>query len=103
MEVTGLGVESELQLLAYPTATARPDPSLIHDLSCSLRQHHILNTLSKARDRTCILVDTSQILNLLSHSISGYFCVLLCPLQCLFLPDSFPYSFVLIFMLEAFI
>ena len=29
MEVPRLGVESELELLAYTTATAIPDPSLV--------------------------------------------------------------------------
>ena len=33
MEFPTLGVESELQLLAYSTATAMPDPSLICDLT----------------------------------------------------------------------
>ena len=32
MEVPRLGVESELQLLAYTTATATQDPSLLFDL-----------------------------------------------------------------------
>ena len=32
MEVPRLGVESELYLLAYTTATAMPDPCLIFDL-----------------------------------------------------------------------
>ena len=39
MEIPGLGVESELQLPAYTTATATPDPS----------QHWILNPLREAR------------------------------------------------------
>ena len=43
MEVPRLGVESELQLLAYDTATGAWDPSCICDLWCSLRQHWILN------------------------------------------------------------
>ena len=38
MEVPRLGVESELQLLAYATATAILDLSCICDLHCSLRQ-----------------------------------------------------------------
>ena len=61
MEVPSLGVEVELQLPAYTTAT--PDPSLICNLCHSLQQHWILNPLSKARDQTCILMDTSWILN----------------------------------------
>ena len=58
MEVPRLGIEFKLQLLAYTTATAMPDPSCICDLHCSLQQHQILNPLSKARDQTHILVDT---------------------------------------------
>ena len=58
MEVPGLGVESELQLLAYATATATPDQSHIFDLLCSLQQLGILNPLIEARDRICILIDT---------------------------------------------
>ena len=46
MAVPGLGVESELQLLAYITAHG---------------QCWILDSLSKARDRTGILMDTSWI------------------------------------------
>ena len=63
MEVLRLRVKSELQLLAYTTAKpmhpqairqsmATPDPL----------------TLSKARDQIHILMDTSQILNPLSHN-----------------------------------
>lgn len=37
MEILRLGVKSELQLLAYTTATATPDPSLIFDLHHSLQ------------------------------------------------------------------
>ena len=59
MEVPGLGVESELQLLAYTTATATPDPS--HDLYHSSRQHWILNPLSEARYRTYNLMVPSRI------------------------------------------
>ena len=41
MEVPRLGVESELQLLAYTTATATWDPSHVCDLHHSSRQHQI--------------------------------------------------------------
>ena len=65
MEVPGLGVESELQLPAYTTSRATPDPSHICNLYCSLWQcqilnplSQILNPLSKARDQTLILTDT---------------------------------------------
>ena len=60
MEVPRLGVESELQLLAYTTATARRDPSHIYNLHHSSWQRRILNPLSEARDRTCNLVVPSQ-------------------------------------------
>ena len=49
MEVPRLGTESELQLLAYTTNTAIPDPSHICNLLHSLQQHQILNPMSKAR------------------------------------------------------
>ena len=50
MEVPRLGVALELQLPAYTTATAVPDPSHICDLHPSLQQRQILNPLSEARD-----------------------------------------------------
>ena len=43
------------------TATATPDLSCVYDLHHSSWQHRILNPLSKARDQTCILMDTSQV------------------------------------------
>ena len=61
MEVPRLGVQSELQLPAYTTTTAAPDPSRVCDLHHSSQQHQILNPLSEARDWTCIPMDTSQI------------------------------------------
>ena len=42
MEVPRLGVKLEPQLLAYPTATIRPDPSRSYDL------HWILTPLSES-------------------------------------------------------
>ena len=53
---------------AYATAIATWDPNYICDLHCSSWQHQILNALSEARDWTCILMDTSRVLNLLSHN-----------------------------------
>ena len=50
MEVSRLGIESELQLLAYATATATEDPSHVCNLHHSSQQHWILSPLSKARD-----------------------------------------------------
>jgi len=58
MEVPRLGVELELQLLAYTRATAMPDLSLTFGLCHSLWQHQTLNPLSEARDQTRILMDT---------------------------------------------
>ena len=49
-EVPRLGVQLELQLLAYATATARPDPSRICDPHHSSWQGQILDPLSEARD-----------------------------------------------------
>ena len=66
MEVPRLRVKSELQLLAYTTATAMPDPSLVCDHSSW--QRRILNPLSIARDQTHVLMDISQVLNLLSQN-----------------------------------
>ena len=68
MEVPRLGVESELQLLAYTTAAATQDLSCICDLHHSSWQRQILNPQNKARDGTCVLMDTSQVLNPLSHN-----------------------------------
>ena len=61
MEVPGLGVKLEQQLLAYTTATAVRDPSSVCDLHHSSLQRQILNQLSEARDRSYILIHTSQI------------------------------------------
>ena len=58
-EVPKLEVESELQLLAYVTATL--DLSHVCNLHHSSQQHWILDPLSKARDQTRILMDTNQI------------------------------------------
>ena len=61
MEVPRLGVKWKLLLLAYATATATQDLSCDWDLHHSSWQCWILNPLSKARDQTRILMDTSQI------------------------------------------
>ena len=58
MEVPTLGVELELQLPAYATATATWDLSHDCDLHHSLQQHRILNLQSETRDQTCSLMDT---------------------------------------------
>ena len=61
MEVTRLGVQSELQLPAYTTATATQDPSHICDLHHSSGQRQILNPLIEARDQTLNLMVPSRI------------------------------------------
>ena len=76
MEVPRLGVELELQLPAYTRASETWDPSRIDNLCCSLQQCQTLSPLTRARDQTCILMDISWVLNLLSHnrnSLSPYF------------------------------
>ena len=60
-EVPRLGVELELQLPAYTTATATRDLSHVCDLHHSSQQRRILNPLSEARDRTRNLMDTSWV------------------------------------------
>ena len=55
-----LGVESELQLLAYTTATATWDPSHIRAIACS-RQCRISDPMNEAKNQTHILMDTSRI------------------------------------------
>ena len=79
MDVSRLGVKSDLQLPAYTTATS--DLSCICDLCHSSRQGQILNPLSEAGDRTHILMDTSQVLNPLSHNGNSLLT---------FLPESSP-------------
>ena len=64
MEMPRLGVELELQMPAYTTAAAMPDLSLVWDLNHSSQQCRTLNPLSEARNRTCILLDTSWVCNL---------------------------------------
>ena len=61
LEVPRLGIETELQLPAYTKAIATWDPSHVCDLHHSSQQCQILNPLIEARDRTQILIDTSQV------------------------------------------
>ena len=55
-------------ITAYITATATPDLSHVCNLNHSSWQRWTLNPLSKARDRTRVLLDTSQIFNWLSDN-----------------------------------
>ena len=70
MGVPWLGVESELQQLAYTTetATAMPDLRFLCDICGTSWLCWILSPSSEARDWICILMDASRILNLLSHN-----------------------------------
>ena len=61
MEAARLGVELELLLPAYTTATAMPDPSCVCNLHHGSQQHWILNPMRGARDRTPVLMDTSRV------------------------------------------
>ena len=63
MEVPGLGVDLELQLLAYVTATATDDPSRVCDLTPQLTAMPDPEPTGEARDRdrTHILMFTSQV------------------------------------------
>ena len=73
MEVPWTGLE--LQLPAYPMATTTPDSSHICNLSRSLWQkRRTLDPLREARDQTCVLMVTSQILNPLSHNRNSDTC-----------------------------
>ena len=80
IEVPRRGVESvELYSVDYATATVAPDPSHISNLHHSSLQTWILNSLSEARDWTCILMDPSHvhyrwaIMGLLSSSFFFFF------------------------------
>ena len=61
MGVPSLGIESELWLLAYATATAAQDLSHVCGLHHSSRWPQILGPLGEARDRACILMDAGRI------------------------------------------
>ena len=57
MQVPRLGLKSELQLLAYATATVTLDLRGVWDLNPSSQQWQLLNPMSEARDQTHNLVD----------------------------------------------
>ena len=56
MEVSRLGVKSDVQWLTCPAATAMRDLSCICNVHHSSWQHWILNPLGEAKDGTCILM-----------------------------------------------
>ena len=74
MKIPRLGVEWELPLSIHSKATAIPDLSCTCHLHLSLQQCQILNPLNEARDQTCILMDTRQFLNPLSHNGNSGWC-----------------------------
>ena len=78
VEFPRLRVQSELQLPAYITATATPDPSWICDLHHSLWQCGILNPLSEARDQTFVLMDNIWVYHHESHHAPHFFLIELC-------------------------
>ena len=85
------GVKLELQLWAYTTVTATLDPNYICALHHNFWQHWILNPLREARDRTRILMNTSWVLNPLSHNRN--------PSECFFFafpPSSMGHAFLIL-------
>ena len=68
MEIPRLGVRLELQLPAYSHSCGNTRSESYLQLHHSLWQLRVLNPLSEARDRTHILMDTSWVLNPLSHN-----------------------------------
>ena len=68
MEVPRLG--SNQSCSCRPTAQPQPHGILSHicHLRHSSQQYQILNPLSEISDRTCILMATGQVLNLLGHN-----------------------------------
>ena len=79
MEVPRLRGKGQVRAAAgaYATAIATQDLSHVCDLHHSSWQHQILNSLSEARDRTCILMDTSQVLKALNHNGNSFVAILL--------------------------
>ena len=74
MEVPRLGVQSELQLPAYTTATATSDSSHTCNLHYSSRQRQILNPLREARVQTGNLIVPSRICVCYAMTGTPFFC-----------------------------
>ena len=82
MEVPRLGVELELQLLAYATDTEMPDPSHVCDLHHSSWQCQNLNPLSKARDQTHNLsVYIHSFSHIILHHVPSQVIIVPCAIQ----------------------
>ena len=60
-EGSQVGVESELKLPVYTTATATQDPGRVYDLHHSSWHCQILNPLNEARDQTGVLMDVNRV------------------------------------------
>ena len=73
MEVPRLGVEFELQLPAYTTATAMWDLSLVCYLHYSSRQCGILNLPNMATDPSPILTDSRRVLQVQWELLNAFF------------------------------
>ena len=86
MKVPKEAAKSELQLPGYTTGTEKQDLSCICNLPHNLWQRQILNPPSEARDQTHILLDTSQILNPLSHHNRNSWKLFLTIIKCHLLP-----------------
>ena len=67
MEGPRLGVEMELQLLAYTTATKLRIWAMSETYTTAHGNTESFNPQREAGEWICILMDNSQILNLLSH------------------------------------
>ena len=68
IQISRLGVDSELPLPAYATATAMRDRNQIYKLHHSSGQQGILNPLIEARGRTHIFMENSRDHNPLSNN-----------------------------------
>ena len=88
MEGPRLRVESELQLRAYTAATATPDLCRVRGLQHSSQHRQTLSPLSEARDGTRVLMDSSRVLNLLSHNGNSSVITFANTFNSLIVPDS---------------
>ena len=99
MEVSWLGVQSDLQLPAYTRATAMRDLSCICDLHHSSWQCWIHNPLSEARDQTCNLIVPSRNCagqELQDESSDASFLIVILPSTVFFQMKRFPFYILII-------